>query len=102
VRRRTLLGRVVRSSLIVLALIWSGLPILLVVLSSFKEASQIFEVPPTLFFRPTIENYATLWSGRPEFFRALGSSLIVTIGTTLLAIVASTLAGYVYARHRSR
>ena len=101
-RRRTLLGRVVRSSLIVLALIWSGLPILLVVLSSFKEASQIFEVPPTLFFRPTIENYATLWSGRPEFFRALGSSLIVTIGTTLLAIVASTLAGYVYARHRSR
>ncbi|MEO8755510.1 MAG: carbohydrate ABC transporter permease [Casimicrobiaceae bacterium] len=101
-RRRTPFDRVVRSALIALALVWSGVPILLVVLSSFKQASQIFEVPPALFFRPTLENYATLWDTRPEFFRALRSSAIVTLGTTLLTIVASTLAGYVYARHRNR
>ena len=101
-RRQTPLARVVRWALILLALIWSGVPILLVVLSSFKEANQIFEVPPTLFFRPTLENYETLWNSRPEFFRALGSSLIVTIGTTLLTIAASALAGYVYARYRNR
>lgn len=101
-RRPTPLGRVARWTLIALALLWSGVPILLVVLSSFKEASQIFAVPPTLLFRPTLDNYATLWSSRPEFFRALGSSLIVTVGTTLLTIVASTLAGYVYARYRNR
>jgi multiple sugar transport system permease protein len=31
-----------------------------------------------------------------------GAGLVVTLGTTLLAIAASTLAGYVYARYRSR
>ena len=101
-RKRTPVERVVRGTLIALALFWSGIPILLVVLSSFKEASQIFEVPPSLLFHPTLDNYRALWNERPEFFRALRSSLIVTMGTTLLTIVASTLAGYVYARYRNR
>jgi len=102
VGRRRPVARLLRGALIALALAWSGLPILLVVLSSFKEASQIFEVPPALVFRPTLDNYRALWNERPEFFRALRSSLIVTMGTTLLTIVASTLAGYVYARYRNR
>jgi len=101
-RKRTPVERLVRGGLIALALAWSAIPILLVVLSSFKEASQIFEVPPALVFRPTLDNYRALWNERPEFFRALRSSLIVTMGTTLLTIVASTLAGYVYARYRNR
>ncbi|MEP6941442.1 MAG: carbohydrate ABC transporter permease [Betaproteobacteria bacterium] len=77
------------------------MPILLVVLSSFKEPSQIFEVPPRLFFRPTLENYQLLWDTRPEFFRALANSAIVTLGATFLTVLASTLAGYVYARYRN-
>ena len=91
-----------RFALILLALIWSAFPIALVVLSSFKEAAQIFEVPPSLWFTPTLENYRSLWTNRPEFFRALTSSLAITIGTTGLTLFASTLAGYVYARYRSR
>ena len=101
-RRRRRGSGVVRALLIGAALLWSGLPILLVVLSSFKEAHQIFEVPPSLVFRPTLENYQTLWRERPEFFRALTSSLIVTAGTLVVTLVASTLAGYVYARFRDR
>ena len=101
-RRRKLWTGLVRGALIALALAWSGIPILLVVLSSFKEASEIFAVPPTLLFRPTLDNYAVLWRERPEFFRALSSSLIVTLGTTVLTLAAATLAGYVYARYRSR
>ena len=101
-RRPTPLARAVRLALVLLAVAWSSLPIALVVLSSFKQANQIFEVPPRLFFVPTLENYAMLWTGHPEFFRALGNSLIVALGATLLTIAASTLAGYVYARYRSR
>ena len=101
-RRRSRPGQALRWALIALALAWSAIPILLVVLSSFKEAKQIFEVPPTLIFRPTFENYEALWATRPEFFRALGSSAIVTLGAVLVTICASTLAGYVYARHRNR
>lgn len=96
------LERLLRAMLIAVAILWSMLPIALVILSSFKEASQIFEVPPSLVFTPTLENYRVLWQSRPEFFRALQSSLVVTAGTVGVTIVVSTLAGYVYARFRSR
>jgi multiple sugar transport system permease protein len=102
VRRPSPLERTVRTLLIALALVWSGLPILLVVLSSFKEAKQIFEVPPSLIFVPTFDNYAILWREKPEFLRALGNSLAIAIGTLAVTLAASTLAGYVYARLRSR
>ena len=94
--------RALRLALVALAVIWSALPIALVVLSSFKQANQIFEAPPRLLFTPTLENYETLWASRPEFFRALGNSLVITLGATLVTIIAATLAGYVYARFRSR
>ena len=100
-RRRHGVG-LARLALIALAVAWSALPILLVVLASFKEARDIFEVPPRLLFTPTLANYQVLWAERPEFFRALGSSLVVTVGTALVTIVVSTLAGYVLARHRNR
>ena len=102
VRRPSPLERTVRALLVALALVWSGLPILLVVLSSFKEAKQIFEVPPSLIFVPTLDNYAILWREKPEFLRALGNSLAIAIGTLAVTLAASTLAGYVYARLRSR
>jgi len=102
VRRPSPLERTVRALLVALALVWSGLPILLVVLSSFKEAKQIFEVPPSLIFVPTLDNYALLWREKPEFLRALGNSLAIAIGTLAVTLTASTLAGYVYARLRSR
>jgi multiple sugar transport system permease protein len=102
VRRRSPLERTIRALLVALALVWSGLPILLVVLSSFKEAKQIFEVPPSLIFVPTFDNYAVLWRDKPEFLRGLGNSLAIALGTLALTLAASTLAGYVYARLRSR
>ena len=94
--------RAIRAMLIALALVWSAFPIALVVLSSFKPPREIFAVPPTFVFTPTLDNYVVLWREHGAFFRALASSLAVALGTTLLAITASTLAGYVYARHRSR
>ena len=101
VDRRTF-RHVLRGALIALALVWSAGPIALLVLSSFKSPHEIFAVPPVWWFAPTLDNYTVLWRERPEFFRALGSSLVVTLGATLLVIVASTLAGYVYARLRNR
>ena len=94
--------RALRAALIALALVWSAFPIALVVLSSFKPPSEIFAVPPSFVFAPTLDNYAMLWREHAAFFRALASSLVVTLGTTLLVIAAATLAGYVYARYRSR
>ena len=91
-----------RLALVALAIAWSAVPIALVVLASFKQPSQIFEVPPSLLFTPTLDNYRALWAERPEFFRALANSFTITLGALAVTLVASTLAGYVYARLRSR
>lgn len=94
--------RLVRLLLVGLVMAWSAAPIALVVLSSFKEAGQIFEVPPSLVFAPTLDNYRLLWQDSPEFFRGLANSFVVTLGATILALAASLCAGYVYARFSSR
>src|SRR6188474_464127 len=81
---------------------WSLAPIVLVVASSFKPARLIFEVPPQWLFEPTLESYRLLATQWPDFFRCLGNSLVIAVGATLLALLASGLAGYAYARYRSR
>ncbi|HET6469401.1 MAG TPA: carbohydrate ABC transporter permease [Geminicoccaceae bacterium] len=90
-----------RLACILLAVLWSGFPIYLVVMSSFKPPQRIFEVPPSFVFTPTFDNYLRLWNVWPEFFRNMANSLIVTAGATLLTAVAASLAGYVYSRHRT-
>lgn len=96
------LERLVRGVFLAFILLWSVGPILFIVSSSFKRQVDIFVYPPKFIFTPTIDNYlklATQWKG---FFGALGSSLIVAIGATVLAGVVSFLGGYAYSRYRSR
>jgi len=90
----------IRLVLLALVVTWSAFPIALVVLASFKPAKMIFDIPPRLFFMPTLENYRSLLQAWPEFFPRLLNSLIITVGTTALTVIASSLAGYVYARYR--
>jgi multiple sugar transport system permease protein len=96
------LGAVARAFVVVAVLIWSVFPIAFVVLSSFKPGQQIFNFPPSLFFRPTLEHYTDLLVNWPTFLQNLTNSLIVTVAATVLATGSSTLAGYVYSRFRSR
>jgi len=91
-----------RALLALLIAAWSLAPIVLVVSASFKPALLIFEIPLRWLFEPTLDNYRQLWREWPEFFRCLKNSLVVTLGATLLTLVASSLAGYVYARGQGR
>lgn len=84
-----------------LVIAWSLVPIVLIVVSSFKADRDIFAVPPRWLFDPTLANYTRLLTRWGDFFRALGNSLAITAGATLLAVCASTLAGYAYSRYRS-
>lgn len=100
--RLTPRAKAIRLVLIGLALVWSGFPILLVVMSSFKQPRAIFETPPSFIFTPTWDNYIRLWHTWPDFFGNMANSLVITIGATILCVVCTTLAGYVYSRCRSR
>jgi len=85
---------------IVLILIWSLVPIAFIVVSAFKPSADIFAVPPKLAFAPTLKHFVDLWANWRGFFTGLVNSAIVTAGATVLAVVASTMAGYAYSRFR--
>lgn len=91
-----------RWVVIALGVIWSAFPIYMVVSSSFKPHVEIFRVPPSFVFTPTLDNYARLLRDWPQFVDALVNSLIVTVGATVLAAITSLLAGYAYSRFSSR
>ncbi len=82
--------------------LWSGAPIALLVISSFKPPRDILAFPPTIIFTPTLDNYRALASRWPGFFDAMWNSLIITVGATVVTVITTTMAGYVYARVRTR
>jgi multiple sugar transport system permease protein len=86
---------------VVALVVWSLFPIVFIVMSSFKPGQAIFAAPPVLRFTPTVEHYVHLWTRWGSFIDGLLNSLVVTAGATLLAVAASSLAGYAYSRHRS-
>ena len=98
----SILGRIGKAIGLALFAAWSLIPIAMIVMSSFKADRDIFAVPQRLLFTPTFVNYEMLVTRWGDFFRALGNSLIITSGATVLAIAASTLAGYAYSRYRGR
>ena len=100
--RRSPIIRILRGLAFVAIAVWSGTPIALLVISSFKPPRDILAFPPTIIFAPTLDNYRALVSSWPGFFDAMWNSLIVTVGATILTVIVTTMAGYVYARVRTR
>jgi len=95
-------GRVWRLSAAMIAVAWSVFPIVLVVLSSFRPQRDIFRIPPSLIFSPSLDNYARLFRDWPAFLPDMLNSVIVTAGATLMTVGFATIAGYAYARHAGR
>ena len=57
---RRLVRPVLKAIGLTAILIWSLLPIAMIVLSSFKGDRDIFAIPPRFAFAPTLANYAAL------------------------------------------
>jgi multiple sugar transport system permease protein len=100
-RPRRVAVRIGKAAAVALILLWSLLPIAFIVVSAFKPSADIFAVPPRLLFAPTVAHFVDLWGQWSGFFIGLRNSAIVTAGATLLAVVASTMAGYAYSRFRN-
>jgi multiple sugar transport system permease protein len=97
---RKLLRRALKALALTAVLVWSLLPIGFIVISSFKPDRDIFAAPPRWAFEPTLSNYVALWTRWGDFFHGLLNSLIITAGATILAVIASAMAGYAYSRFR--
>ena len=77
-------------------------PIVWMVLTSFKTAAEVGANPPTWWPREWHpENYSTAWNFAP-FGRYLFNSVVMVGGITVLQVVTSALAAYAFARLKFR
>jgi multiple sugar transport system permease protein len=90
--------------LILIATAWAIFPFYWAIITSLKEPGVILTKPsliPFLQFKPTLYNWQLEFSNRwREISRAMGNSLILSVGATIIAITLGTLAGYGLARFR--
>lgn len=88
--------------ILILASIISIFPLLWILSTSLKPASQIFDshihfIPVT----PTLENYRFLFTMKHHiFFNWLGNSVLIAVSTTLLGLFLATTAAYALSRFR--
>jgi multiple sugar transport system permease protein len=75
-------------------------PFYWMVLSSLKTQLQNTEFPPLFLFKPTLENYRSVFINNP-FALYLWNSVIVGVGSTLLGLVLGLPAAYAIARYRT-
>jgi sorbitol/mannitol transport system permease protein len=71
-------------------------PIFWMVLTSFKTEVEAVALPPKLFFQPTLENYVTIQE-RADYFSFAMNSVVISVGSTLLAILLAVPAAYAMA-----
>jgi multiple sugar transport system permease protein len=97
----TAAARLGKSVALAAIAVWSLGPIALMVAASFRPDREIFD-PDVHGFTLTFVHYRDLAAQWGQFFRGLGNSAIIDLFATLLATVASALAGYAYSRDRRR
>ncbi|MGN6425442.1 MAG: carbohydrate ABC transporter permease [Leifsonia sp.] len=91
------------------ARVWAGvivcilfmLPLVWMLITSFKLQRDIFTVPPTIFFDPTISQYIDAWVNQ-GLGPKMVNTVIVALGAGLVSLVAGAMAGYALARLRIR
>ncbi|MBI5667369.1 MAG: carbohydrate ABC transporter permease [Chloroflexi bacterium] len=101
--RRSPLPRILLWLAVMVVTLWVLYPFAWAVITSFKTQRQALEPTfvPFLQFQPSLENWgAELGLGGRETAFALGNSIMISVGATLLATLLGTLTGYALARFR--
>ena len=97
----SILVRTVKNIVLALLITFTSFPIFFLVLSSFKEPSDIFKYPPRIFSSMTFENFRILAQEWPGFFASLGNSFFIAMGASVLTVLLAVPAGYAMSRHRN-
>lgn len=86
---------------LVFLLAWA-FPIVWSVLNSFKTDRDALAYPPKLFFEPTLSAYRDVFFGPESIIPNLISSMIISVGTTVVTMLMAVPAAYALARLRFR
>jgi ABC-type glycerol-3-phosphate transport system permease component len=99
-RKRRVSGRLPAQTILILACIIAVFPLLWIALASFKTEVDASSPATRAFdFSPTLSNYGSLFHS-PTFIADAITTVVTTVGTTLLCVLVGTLAAYAFARLR--
>ncbi|MBV9219217.1 MAG: carbohydrate ABC transporter permease [Methylobacteriaceae bacterium] len=107
----SLVGKVLHGLALALVLAFFIFPILWILLMSFQDNETILRIPPSLFFEPTLANYAALISGKLKtaagtldipFTHNLFNSVVLSAAAVVIALLLGVPAAYAFARFRFR
>lgn len=89
-------------TIIIIATIWVFFPFYWAIVTSLKMPTVILTKPsliPFLDFQPTLRNWEQEFGNRwPEISKGLLNSLIISLGSAIIAVTLGTMAGYGLAR----
>jgi multiple sugar transport system permease protein len=77
------------------------IPIIWAFLTSIKNPVDAFTIPPTIFFEPTLKFHHEVWFEH-GFWSFMLNSIIVSVCTVLISVPIGALAGYAFARIRTK
>src|SRR5918911_217771 len=106
-RRGNLLNPLAHRTLLLFYLVFTLLPLVWLFMSTIQTQASLLRVPPRIIPEGvTFTNYVDIFkpaafgetSGQSTFLLALRNSVIVSLGTTLVAMVFGTTAAYAFAR----
>ncbi len=87
---------------ITVGLVWTLVPLLWMVLSSFKNTADVTSATPKLWFTPTLDNYVGLFTGANNLTPYIVHSVLAAGSSAVLSVVIGAPAGYGLARSRMR
>ncbi len=80
--------------------VWLIFPPLWMIMTSFKQGRDVFDLPPKVFFSPTLENYISIF-GRPDLLKVFGNTVVVSVVASGLTLIFGSMAAYSMARFRT-
>lgn len=99
----------VLNALVVVYFIGALFPVLWVFSLAFKTMPEILSWPPKFIFKPTLENFQSLFSGLTGgtvgsstvyFIKNFTNSLIISLGAVVLSVIVGVPATYAIARYK--
>jgi len=93
-------SKILRVLVLVLYLVFSLFPIYWMFITSLKSDNEVYINNPTYYpHEPTMDNYISIYTGRPYAAYTM-NSIIITFGTTAACIVFGTVAAYGFSRFK--
>lgn len=93
--------RIITWVVLIILMAFILLPLYWMLITALKPNSAAFAVPPQFFpSHPTLSNFISQLKDRTGFVTYFMNSVIISLGTTIITIVVSVLAGYAFSRFK--